>query len=279
MVVVTTPVTAVLVVLTVSRGPAGSRVGRLAPRVTRRILARRAIARLTRWVLAWRILTWRILTWYTGPAPSRQINIAATESFPPSCFNNDAFSDSVGYTLYNASMNRAVRVVKYNPGRRQGCAHAARREGDLEFRAAAVSMTGCSPLLTAGYRLLLLHHHARIFASHVLELYRRVVIENRSHRTCLMLRRITRLPTEACRQSARGSSTRAPSSPGSRYADRGRRSRLRRRACRPSLFELQPLGGPSSRIFSESRIIPQPDQTIIRPIRIDSTGSIFCHPV
>jgi hypothetical protein len=33
----------------------------------------------------------------TGLAPSRQIDIAATELFPASCSNNDAFFDSVGY--------------------------------------------------------------------------------------------------------------------------------------------------------------------------------------
>ena len=32
-----------------------------------------------------------------GLAPSRQIDIAATELFPASCSNNDAFFDSVGY--------------------------------------------------------------------------------------------------------------------------------------------------------------------------------------
>src|SRR6202034_3759322 len=47
----------------------------------------------------------------TGPAPSRQTNIAATELFPASCLNNDAFFDCVGYRLYNASMNRAVLLV------------------------------------------------------------------------------------------------------------------------------------------------------------------------
>ena len=40
----------------------------------------------------------------TGLAPSRQIDIAATELFPASCSNNDAFFDSVGYEPFQLNV-------------------------------------------------------------------------------------------------------------------------------------------------------------------------------